>query len=127
MSDDKTATAAATALSDPEVVAATKRFVGVGVEWPRRVVLRAPVAFGKDETLDELVFQKGNFGILKGLGLAPDAQPNLDALMVIASRLCGKPIGIIERLDPDDVEEVVDIARGFFLRCQGIGNKLSGM
>lgn len=112
-------------VEDP-VIAAAKRFVGVGVDWPVTVTLMCPVTFGK-ETVEALVFQKGNFGVLKGLGLDATTTPPIDALMVIASRLCGRPIAFIERLDPDDVEEVVAMARGFFYRCQGAGNKLSGM
>lgn len=120
------AEAAPGVLGDPEVIAAVKRFVGVGVEWPVTIALRTPVTFGK-ETIEALVFQKGNFGVLKGLGLDAAGPTPLDALMMIASRLCGRPLGVIERLDSDDVEEVVNIARGFFMRCQGAGNKLSGM
>jgi hypothetical protein len=126
MADESDPPKAPANMAEPDLVAATKLFVGIGVEWPRTIPLRAPVTFGK-ETIEALVFQKGNFGVLKGLGLTAAGQPPLDALMTIASRLCGRPLGVIERLDPDDVEEVVDIARGFFWRCQGVGNKLSEM
>lgn len=114
------------AFDDPAVLEAVKRFVGIGVEWPLTVPLRSAVTLGK-ETIEALVFQKGNFGILKGLGLTVTAEPSLDALMTIASRLCGRPLAVIERLEPDDVEEVVNIARGFFTRCQGGGNRLSAL
>ena len=122
MSDDNKPASA----DDPEIIAAAKRFVGVGVEWPVTVPLRVPVTFGK-ETIEALVFQKGTFGVLKGLDLTASEEPSIDALIVIASRLCGRSLGVIERLDPDDVEEVVKMARGFFARCQGAGNRLSGM
>lgn len=126
MSDDKAKATPTDVLEDPEMLAAVKKFVGIGVQWPLTIRLRVPVEFGK-EVIDELVFQNGNFGMLKGLGLTAMGEPSLDALMVIASRLCGKPLGVIERLDPDDVDEVVKLARGFFSRCQGAGSKLSGI
>lgn len=120
------ASAAQAAVDNPELMAAVKRFVGIGVQWPVTITLRTPIHFGK-ETIESLVFQKGNFGVLKGLELDATQEPSMDALMVIASRLCGRPLGVIERVDPDDVEEVLAMARGFFARCQGAGNKLSGM
>lgn len=126
MSDDKTDAQSKVQIEDPEVLAAVKRFVGIGVEWPVTIALRSPVTFGK-ETIEALVFQRGTFGVLKGLGLNVTVEPTIDSLMTIAARLCGRSLAVIERLDADDVEEVVNIARGFFARCQGGGNRLSGM
>lgn len=128
MSDENPSDAArAAAIENPELMAEVKRYVGIGVEWPVTVALRTPVSFGKNETIEALVFQKGNFGTLKGLGLNITEEPSFDALMMIASRLCGRPLSVIERLDADDVDDVVRMARGFFSRCQGAGNKLSGI
>ena len=38
---------------------------------------------------------------------------------MIASRLCGKPLKVIEMLDSDDGSEVLEIAVSFFARCLG--------
>jgi hypothetical protein len=109
---------------DPEALAEAKKLLGKR-EWPVTLMLGTPVAFGK-ETVESLLFQKGNFGILKGLGLSIDRAPNLDELMMIASRLSGRPLKVIELLDPDDADEVIAIALGFFARCRGAGKMLSG-
>lgn len=91
-------------------------------QWPRTVVLSRPVSFGK-ETIEQLVFQRGTFGVLKGLGLSPDRVPTFDECMMIASRLCGQSPKVMELLDPDDADEVIAIALGFFNRCLGAGKK----
>lgn len=93
--------------------------------WPVTVKLRCPVEFGK-ETIEELVFQKGTFGVLNGLGLRVDETPTFDQLIAIASRLSGKPLKVIANLDPDDCEEVFAVALGFFNRCRGAGRLLLG-
>lgn len=91
--------------------------------WPVTVTLRHPVEFGKNETVMELHFQKGRFEFLKGMPV--DETPTTDQLMVLASRLCGKPLKVIESLDPDDVQEVLAHALGFIARCRGAGRKAS--
>jgi hypothetical protein len=105
---------------DKSAVAEAKRLLG---EWPVTVKLGTPVEFGK-ETIEELVFQKGNFGILKGMNIPTDRFPNLDELMTIASRLCGKSLKVIEMLDPDDAAAVSDVATLFFARCRGAGRRI---
>lgn len=114
-----------TGADDPEALAEAQRIVGAR-QWPVTVKLSVPVPFGKNELIEELVFQKGNFGVLKGLSLPIDRTPNIDELMTIASKLCGRPVKVIEQLDPDDADEVVAIAIGFFARCRGAGKVLSG-
>lgn len=89
-------------------------------EWPFTLKLHAPVDFGK-QTIDALVFQKGKFGTLKGIAI--DRTPNADDLMMIASRLCGQPLKVIEGVDPEDAAEVMAIALNFFSRCQGVGRR----
>jgi len=107
---------------NPEAFAEAKRFLGVGIEFPYTLVLGTPVKFGKDE-IESIVFQKGNFGVLKGL--SPGRTPTYDEIMIIASRLSGRPVKVFELLDPDDVDEVTAVAMGFFGRCRGAGKKLS--
>ena len=107
---------------DPEALAEAKRILG-DREWPVTVPLGTPIQFGKD-TIAELVFQRGNFGVLKGMNIPVDRTPHIDELMTIASRLCGRPLKVIEQLDPDDADEVVAIALGFFGRCRGAGKRL---
>lgn len=86
-----------------------------GQEWPITVTLRFPIAWGKGPAITELVFQKGRVGFLKGM--RTDAMPDAAQTMLLASRLCGQPVDVIERLDPDDAREVMAIALGFFARC----------
>lgn len=115
----------AAAEADPDAMAEAKRLLASSSEtqqWPMTIKLSVPVSFGK-ETVESLVFQKGNFGVLKGLSI--DRAPNVDELMLIASRLCGKSLKVIELLDPDDADEVIAIAMGFFGRCRGAGKRLS--
>lgn len=115
-----------TTTDDPEALAEAKRILG-DRQWPVTITLKTPIQFGK-ETIDSLVFQKGSFGVLKGIGngIGIDRAPNVDELMTIASRLCGRPSKVIEMLDPDDADEVIAIALGFFGRCRGAGRMLSG-
>ncbi len=106
---------------DAETLAEVERILGKRT-WPATITLAVPIQFGK-ELIESLVFQKGTFGILKGM--PSDRTPNMDELMLIASRLCGKPLRVIELLDPDDADEVMAIALGFFGRCRGAGKTLS--
>lgn len=82
--------------------------------WPYVLELRFPFDFGK-RSFTSLTFQKGKLGMMAGMSL--EAQPSIDKLMLIAARLAGVPIGVIEALDPDDATEVISIALGFFARC----------
>lgn len=92
-------------------------------KWPFTLKLSYPVEFGKD-TIEELVFQRGKMGHTTGISL--DRTPTFSECMLLASRLCGKPLKVIESLDPEDSAEVVSIALGFFARCLGAGKKRSG-
>jgi len=106
--------------NDTAAVIEAKRMLS---EWPKTIKLSRPVEFGK-QLIEELVFQKGTFGILKGLAIPMDRFPTLDELMVIASRLCGQSLKVIELLEPDDASEVADVATLFFSRCRGAGRRL---
>lgn len=102
--------------------AEAKRILG-DRQWPYTYKLGVPVEFG-NETIESLVFQKGFLGVLKGIGAKVDSLPGMDELMLIASRLCGRPLKVIEMLDPGDADEVIAVALGFFGRCRGAGKKL---
>jgi len=110
-------------LEDPAAFAEAQRIAGERT-WPATVRLGTPIEFGK-ETITELVFQKGNLGIIRGLNITFDTMPKYEELMAIAARLCGKSLKVIELLDPDDADEVITMAVGFFARCRGAGKKLS--
>lgn len=82
--------------------------------WPRVVKLRRPIEFGS-EYIDELSFRRGRLGDIKGISV--DGVPSAELLMLIASRLCGRPLKVIEMLDVDDTPEVLEIAVSFFGAC----------
>lgn len=82
--------------------------------WPRVVALKRPVDFGS-ERITSLEFRRGRFGDIKGMKV--DDVPPAEQLMLLASRMCGKPLKVIEMLEADDVAEVLEIALGFFGRC----------
>lgn len=117
----------ALAKSDPDAFAEAKRLLAAVNEqqWPRVLKLGTPIQFGKQTVITELTFQKGTYGVLKGLRI--DRAPDVNELMLIASRLCGQPVNVIELLDPDDADEVTTIALGFFGRCRGAGKRLSSI
>ncbi|MGN6105102.1 MAG: phage tail assembly protein [Kofleriaceae bacterium] len=90
--------------------------------WPRIVTLQHPVKLGS-ELITSLEFRRGRMGDSKGIELR-DKVPTND-LMLIASRLSGRPLAVIEKLDVDDVGEVTDIALDFYLKFLGGGGKRS--
>ena len=90
-----------------------------GQQWPITVKLAHPIEFGKS-TIDELVFQRGTLGMMRGI--VPGTIPPADDLMRVASMLCGHSVKVIEKLDPDDAGEVLAIALGFIGRCQKGGS-----
>lgn len=92
-----------------------------GLAWPHKVELSRPIVFGKGEAITELVFQRGNLGTIKGMRV--DIMPTLDEQLLIASRMCGKPVAALYMLDADDSSEVLAIALGFFGRCLADGKK----
>jgi hypothetical protein len=86
-------------------------------EWPVLVTLGAPIDFGS-QRISSLEFRKGRMGDLKGM---PMQAPSLDQLILLASRMCGQPVKVIEMLGDEDAPEVLQIALGFFARCLGAG------
>lgn len=110
-------------MSDVGIEIEKAKKIMTGSEWPMTIALRTPIEFG-DKTITQLVFQKGAFGILKGLDIRTGHELTIDQIQMIASRLCAQSLKVIELLDPDDADEVMAIALGFFGRCQGVGKRL---
>lgn len=81
--------------------------------WPVTVTLDRPLEFG-DETITALEFRRGRLGDLKGLRLQDE--PQFDDLLLIASRMCGKPRAALELVDGNAGAEVLQIAMGFYMR-----------
>lgn len=80
--------------------------------------LRQSIEFGT-ETVGELTFRPGRIGDIKGMKV--DGIPNVDQLLLIASRMCGKPVAALELLGPEDGAEVLEVAMSFFGKCLGAG------
>lgn len=89
-------------------------------QWPVLITLKNPVDFGS-EHISSLEFRRGKMGDLKGMPL--DGVPPVEKLLLLASRMCGKPVAMIEMLDDEDGSEVLELALGFFARCLGGGKK----
>ena len=87
-------------------------------QWPVLVTLRHPVDMGS-ERITSLEFRRGKLGDLKGMKV--DGIPPVDHLMLLASRMCNKPIPVLEKLDGEDGAEVLEIALDFFGKCLGGG------
>lgn len=90
--------------------------------WPVVIKLSHPVDFGS-EHITELKFRRGIAGDLKGLNVRMDEFPTNDQLMVVASRMCGQHLKVLEMLDADDIGGVLEVALTFFMRSLGIGKK----
>lgn len=91
-------------------------------QWPVTVKLKHQVNLGS-ELIASLEFRRGKMGDLKGMSM--DGVPPIDQLLLLASRMCGKPVKVLELLEDEDGAEVLEIALGFFARCLGAGKKLS--
>lgn len=84
------------------------------VSWPLTIKLKHPIAYGSTE-IDQLTFRRGKLGDLKGIEIR-ESFP-IDDLMLVAGRLCGQTVAVMERLDEADAQEVCTIALGFIGRC----------
>jgi hypothetical protein len=82
-------------------------------QWPVRITLKHPIDRGS-ERITCLEFRRGRMGDMKGVPI--DGVPRVEQLMLIASRMCGQPIDVIESLADEDGAEVMAIALGFFRR-----------
>ncbi len=83
--------------------------------WPRVVTLSHPIEWGSEQ-VTTLSFRRGKAGDMKGIKVVADGIDS-DSLILIASRMSGRPIELISKLDVDDAAEVLAIAMGFYGRC----------
>ena len=90
--------------------------------WPRVVTLKHAIEFGSEQ-IGSLTFRRGKLGDLKGMKLSDNVP--VEQLMAIASRMCGQPTAVLDRLDVDDAGEVVNIALDFFVACLGASKRPS--
>src|SRR5690242_7051313 len=88
--------------------------------WPREIKLLHPIDFVSNR-ITSLAFRRGTAGDIKGMKLSADLATN--DIFLIASRLCGQPVKVIEMLDVDDAGEVTDIVLTFYKRFLGAGRK----
>ncbi len=58
-------------------------------------------------------------------GVRVGEAPPMEALILVASRMCGQPVAALERLDQDDAGEVMEIVLSFFARSLTTGKKAS--
>lgn len=86
--------------------------------WPVVIPLSTPIQFGST-VVESLSLRRGKLGDIKGMKL--EASMQLDQLLLIASRMSGQPVGVIEMLDVDDAGKVMEIVLDFFGRCLGTG------
>jgi hypothetical protein len=86
-------------------------------QWPFVLTLKRPIDFA-DERIAKLEFREGCLGDLKSIKVTREGI-TIDQLMLIASRMCGQPVKVIEMLG-----EVMTIALDFYGKCLGAGKKL---
>lgn len=80
--------------------------------WPFILTLKNPFDFGK-EHVTQLEFREGCLGDLKGIKVDKSGL-GLEQLVLLTSRLCGKSVGLIEKLKGKDGAEALAVARDFF-------------
>jgi hypothetical protein len=83
-----------------------------------RIQLKFPVDFGSQK-VDELVVRRGRLGDLKGIVIGDVVA--VSDLMLVASRMTGQPVGVIERLDEEDSGPLMRIVQRFFRTALGTG------
>jgi hypothetical protein len=91
-------------------------------EWPITVKLSVPVEWGKGEPIRELTFRRWKPSDGIGVNLL---QPTIENFLAVASRMCGQPVAMLQRVDMDDIGEVNAIAVRFFGKCLTTGNAAS--
>jgi|ERR1041384_7626426 hypothetical protein len=110
-------------ISDGARAEASRILTSAKQQWPYTMTLSYPVQFGK-QTIESLTFRRGQLGDLEEITLGE--VPPCAKLIALAARLCGQSIKVIQMLDPDDADEVLNIALGFISRCRGAGKTSSG-
>jgi len=91
-------------------------------KWPVTVTLKHPIDVG-DKHIETITLRRGSLKQFKGTKLG-EAVP-IEQLMLIASRLSGQPIGVIESLDMEDAGEVMAAALDFYEKCLKAGKERS--
>lgn len=86
-----------------------------------RVTLKRPLELGSTR-IEELTFRRGKIGDVKGI---PIAAPTVEHLLLVASRLSGQPVGVLEQIDEEDSGPVLEVAARFLGRCLGGGSEPS--
>ncbi|HET9063676.1 MAG TPA: phage tail assembly protein [Candidatus Binatia bacterium] len=89
-------------------------------QWPVIVTLKHPVDYGS-ERISTLEFRRGCLADLKGMTVG--SSPTIDQLLLVASRMCGQPLKVIEKLGDEDGAQVMEIAIGFLGRSLGAGKR----
>lgn len=112
MSAIQTASEMAEAAAIAEAVAEAP----VELPWPRVIQLQHPIDYN-NERITSIEVRRGNLGIMKGIKVGNEVQ--LNDLLLVASRLTGKPVALIEKLDCDDGEAVMEYALDFFSKSTG--------
>lgn len=90
---------------------------------PRVVKLKAPIEFGS-QRIEELTFRPVVGKDLRSLRISAGLE--IDAMLVLAGRLCGQPDPVIDKLSGDDLEEVLAIAADFMPGSRRTGGTPSG-
>jgi hypothetical protein len=81
-------------------------------QWPFVLTLKRPIDFA-DERIAKLEFREGCLGDLKSIKVTREGI-TIDQLMLIASRMCGQPVKVIEMLKGKDGADALAVARDFF-------------
>lgn len=92
-----------------------------------KVVLRKPVTLGETTaTVTELNLREEVVaGDLRGVKFSSLGDPTPDDLLKIASRMCGQPEAVLNKLGLEDMAEVIEGVAGFIERGLGTGKKRS--
>lgn len=89
------------------------------VQWPLKVKLQHPVELGS-ERIEELTLRRGRLKDIAGIKLSETAT---DHLILIASRMSGKPTAVIGMLEGEDAKIVMEVAMNFLAQCLEGGSK----
>lgn len=93
-----------------------------GRTWPVVVTLKHPFDYG-DTRIESLTLRRGSLKQFKGMKLGTEIP--VEQLILIASRLSGQPVGVIEGIDMEDAGEVMAAALDFCEQCLRAGRKPS--
>lgn len=89
-------------------------------EFPFTIKLKTPIDFGS-ERVEEITLRRGTVRDLKGIRIGTEFP--VEHLVLVASRLSGRPVGLIEKLDQDDAGPVFEVIIDFFANSLSTGRK----